>query len=219
MGKSPPARVLLTPMNRPSSGAAAQAPDRGITPLHPRGSHVVQFYESEDFLTTSVADFLAEGLATGQPCVAIATERRRVQLGMALRSRGFDVKNLGGGALKMIDAEALLSTFMAGDSPDHGLFHDTVGAIVSHLDRSNPGRNLRAYGEMVDVLWQAGNPDGAATLEEYWNELAQVHSFSLLCAYSMANRFRENHSAKFDRICRLHTHVAPCDAQLPALVS
>ena len=54
-------------------------------------THAVQFYEDDDFLVASVGDYLAAGLAIGQPVVAVTTEAHRVGITKHLRDRGFDV--------------------------------------------------------------------------------------------------------------------------------
>src|SRR3954464_2215397 len=74
----------------------------------------------------------------------------------------------------------------------------------------------RAYGEMVDVLWKDGNIDGAIAVEELWNELATKYSFSLLCAYSMGNFFKEAHTHSFKQICGTHGNVLPTEEFLRA---
>jgi hypothetical protein len=74
------------------------------------------------------------------------------------------------------------------------------------LENISEGRAvaIRAFGEMVDVLWRAGETVAAVKLEVLWNELARTHNFSLLCGYSMGNFYK---SAAIDEICGHHTHV------------
>ena len=70
------------------------------------------------------------------------------------------------GRLLLLDAEETLATFMAGRMPDAELFMATVGGVIEKRLRTGGTSGLRAYGEMVDVLWKAGNTDGALKLEE-----------------------------------------------------
>ena len=70
---------------------------------------------------------------------------------------------------------------------------------------------IRAYGEMVDVLWKAGQTAAAIQLEMLWNQLAQTHQFALLCGYSMGNFYKD---AAQQEISGLHTHVSS-DTQGP----
>jgi hypothetical protein len=58
---------------------------------------------------------------------------------------------------------------------------------------------------MVDVLWKDGQTAAAIRLETLWNQLAQTHSFALLCGYSMGNFYKD--AAAREDICHQHTHV------------
>src|SRR5438128_5645193 len=49
----------------------------------------------------------------------------------------------------------------------------------------------------------------AILLEELWNELARLHSFTLLCAYSMGNFYMPGDGELFDKVCSRHSHVIP----------
>jgi signal transduction histidine kinase len=73
------------------------------------------------------------------------------------------------------------------------------------------GSAVRAFGEMVDLLWKDGNTEGAIRLEELWNGFAAHHRFSLLCAYSMGNFVGTAHAGQFQAICHAHTHVLPTE--------
>jgi hypothetical protein len=55
------------------------------------------------------------------------------------------------------------------------------------LRRVGRGREttIRAYGEMVDLLWKDGRSAASIKLEMLWNRLAGTHDFSLLCGYAM----------------------------------
>jgi hypothetical protein len=41
--------------------------------------------------------------------------------------------------------------------PDGDLFQATVGGAIDKRLRASAGTGLRAYGEMVDVLWKRGD--------------------------------------------------------------
>lgn len=76
-------------------------------------------------------------------------------------------------------------------------------------------KTIRAYGEMVDVLWKDGMTAAAIKLEILWNRLANTHDFSLLCGYAMGNFYKD---ASIDDVCHHHTHVVSDDGQV-SLVS
>ena len=66
-------------------------------------------------------------------------------------------------------------------------------------------QTIRAYGEMVDVLWKQGLSKAAIELEILWNKLALKHSFSLLCGYSMGSFYKQ--TQQLDQIASLHSEV------------
>jgi PAS domain S-box-containing protein len=175
-------------------------------------AHVVQFYEDDEFLAAAVADFLAAGLAAGQPALAITRAPQREAVLARLDAKGFDVDRArDSGRLTLLDADEMLATFMDGAVPDAQRFRVAVGGLMERSLRAGEHASVRTYGDMVDVLWRAGNADGAVRLEELWNELAATHTFSLLCAYGMGGFAEEAHGRAFHEICRRHSHVVPTE--------
>ena len=189
-------------------GAAARSPlDVGA-----RAAHVVQFYEDEDFLVGAVADYLAEGLAGSQPLLVVATRARREAFAARLEARGCDVAGARErGQLTWLDAHDTLAAIMADGLPDARRFQAVLGDALLRSRRGRGDAVVRAYGEMVDLLWAAGNADGAVRLEELWNDLADAHPFSLLCTYALGRFDDAAHSAHFERICGHHAHVFPTE--------
>ena len=180
--------------------------DSGTTNLRLASAHAVQFYENEEFLSSAVGNFLSEGIRAGEPVIIIATEEHRDAFVSELQRRGL---RWDPSRMRLLDARDLLDLFMDGDVPDEQRFREYVGGPIQQLERDHGP--LRAYGEMVDLLWRSGNRDGALRLEELWNNLAATHSFSLMCAYPMGNFSKDAHSDHFDQICLRHSHVAPAE--------
>ena len=176
--------------------------------------HAVQFYGSDQILMQTVAGFLAGGLIAGQPAVVIATPAHSTAIFDELAHRLIDVnaaKRIGD--LVFLDANAMLGRFMRNGMPDAGAFRHEVGGVISQTLAGRTTTALRAYGEMVDVLWKRGNEDAAITLEVLWNELSRTHPFELLCGYSIGNFYKQTGS--FERICEQHTHVMTEGSVLP----
>lgn len=197
---------------RPISSAPSVVGSAGASPVTPAHDHIVQFYDNEHFLDATVGEFLVEGLAASQPVLIVASKARRTALAARLRARGFDVdSNSCGQRVTMLDARATLDSFMVDGIPDAARFRATLGGAIAGCVGSDAPTGLRAYGEMVDLLWKEGNPDGAIRLEELWNELAATHSFSLLCAYAMGNFYKEADSHHFHRVCGQHSRVIPTE--------
>jgi PAS domain S-box-containing protein len=172
--------------------------------------HAVQFYESEEFLHEAVADFIAAGLAAGEPVIVIATEPHRAGFSQRLERKRIDVAGAcASGQLALLDARETLREIGIDGQPAWKRFRERVGGLIEEKGRQSDTGRVRAYGEMVDLLWRDGRPQDAITLEEMWNELGRQQKFSLLCAYRMGNFLKESDGANFEHVCRVHTHVVP----------
>ena len=98
---------------------------------------------------------------------------------------------------------------MDGDRPSAEQFERVVGGLMDRVGARFPSRRIRAFGEMVDLLCERGNPKGAAELEELWNRLARRRSFSLLCGYRVDVFDQDAQVSLLPAICRSHSHVLP----------
>jgi signal transduction histidine kinase len=195
-----------------TSAPGSSAHDQGQHPRRVAENHVVQFYEDSAFLSDVVVQFLDAGFQLGEPAVVIATEAHRTRFAQRLKARGVDVeRSCEEGRLVLLDARRTLNGFMVEGLPDWNRFKSIIGPVLHQIHRSAGEACVRAYGEMVDLLWKDGNPRAALLLEEQWNELGREHSFSLLCAYSMGN-FRTHEDARaFQAVCSAHSHVVPTE--------
>jgi hypothetical protein len=171
---------------------------------HPgRHDHLVQVYTETDFLVEAVAEYLATGLRAGEGAIVIARpENRRRFLG-ALEARGVHP----GSALRMLDAQETLRAFMVDGMPQWTAFHSACGGAIAELRLQYP--TVRAYGEMVDLLWQRGERSAALRLEDFWNELGKLQTFSLLCTYQMDPLDAETYGGALQAVCRCHSHLIP----------
>jgi len=176
---------------------------------------MVQFYEHDDFLIGTISHWIGESLAKGDAVVFIATEAHRRELDERLRANGLDVAALHAeGQLVVLDATDTLSKFMVGDLPSETRFRDVIGGVIDRAERDQNGRTrkVRAFGEMVAILWAAGNADAAIRLEELWNALVGKRSFSLCCAYPLIT-FRNDADGKgFLKVCAEHARVIPAES-------
>src|SRR5436309_1522480 len=81
--------------------------------------HVVQFYDSDDYLADVVAEFIGTGLRHGEPAIAIATALHRKAIEQRLLAQGFDLGyERKRGYLTLLDARETLAGFMQGERPD-----------------------------------------------------------------------------------------------------
>jgi CheY-like chemotaxis protein len=180
----------------------------------PNREHLVQFYEDDEDLIDTLEHFLGAGLASGEPIVVIATEEHRRRLVHRLGSPKVEAA-VGSGRALLLDARETLARFLVNGMPDPHRFHRMIDDLMTQVTGGRPAR-VRAFGEMVDLLWRDGARTAAICLEELWNEAAAVHSFSLLCAYVMATFVKGASDPDRAAVCRSHTHVLSA-ASLDAL--
>ena len=168
--------------------------------------HAVQFYGNDDELFKTVGTFLSEGLVSGHPSVVIATPPHRLAIEKVLEQRMIDVERARRiGDLVLLDAEDTLATFMIDGAPSASVFKKVIGDVIEQTLRGRERTPVRAYGEMVDVLWKQGKTAAAVRLEVLWNDLASTHVFSLLCGYAIGNFYKQ--TQQYEEVCNLHTHV------------
>lgn len=156
--------------------------------------HWVQFYGSERELSEAVTEFLSEGLTTGVPALVIAGAEHWAAFRSALVANGIDVEtDIAAGRLVVLDAHSVLTEILVDGSPQWERF---VAKLVPLLERAiaaaEPGvDHIRAYGELVDILWSRGEHLAALALEDMWNELGRTHRFSLYCAYALGGFYKQ----------------------------
>ena len=147
--------------------------------------HVVQFYQSDQaLLTRNVTDFLSEGLKQGEAALVITTTERNAAFARELRESGVDFDAaIQKRELLFADAQQTLQRFMVDGRPDWLRFQRTIEALLREIRPQTDRNGLRAYGDMVGLLWQQRQYEAAIQLERFWNKLMTVHSFHLFCAY------------------------------------
>ena len=160
-------------LRRASDGPAETAP----------AAHSVQFYDSDGSLAADVARFLAPAVTAGTAALVIATADHWQAIESQLAAIGCEpAEARGRGALRVLDAGELLDTFLQQDRIDQRRFAEVVGGALAGAERLSP--RVRAYGEMVDLLWQGGDIAAAVSLEQSWNRLLATARCDLHCAYA-----------------------------------
>jgi hypothetical protein len=168
--------------------------------------HVVQFYSHDSELVASAGSHLGAALRAGGVAVAIATRQHREAFEEYLARDGIEpARARTEGRLALLDANATLHACMRDGELDGRAFHAVIGGLLREAHES--GGPVHAYGEMIALLWDAGDVPAAIELETLWNELAEELAFSLLCAYPAASAAGEDHAQALHALCALHSTV------------
>jgi hypothetical protein len=133
------------------------------------GTHAVQLYEDDDFLTAILARVVGDGLEAGDAVVVIATERHRQALEAQLVANGVEVEAASDAERYVaLDAADTLASFIVDGAPDPAASRRSSAVLDRAANATVHGR-IRAFGEMVALLWADGKRDAALALEELWN--------------------------------------------------
>ncbi len=174
--------------------------------------HAVYFYEDAASLSHTVARFIGAGLIANQSAVLIATPSHRAAILEQLIAMAVEPQErIDQGELVMLDADEALSRFMVEAMPNTQRFEDTMKTVMDPFARSGR-RTVRAYGEMVDLLWQNDQQAAAISLENLWTQFIATRKCSLLCGYSFE---AVGEGTGFTKICSEHSHVVSADNPLP----
>ncbi len=177
--------------------------------------HVVQLYGSDDrLLTQNVGRFLSEGLKRGDGILVIATLHHRSTLRRRLTEDPSYSRAVLEGRLVFLDAEVTLERLMLHGVPDLERFHAVVGEALTGVRNRAVHSRVRAYGEMVGLLWKAGAREAAVQLERLWNDMLTNSKASLFCAYPIDILGPDFQSEKVDALLCSHTHLLPLDSGL-----
>ncbi|MFL5514808.1 MAG: MEDS domain-containing protein [Gemmatimonadales bacterium] len=171
--------------------------------------HLVQLYGNDDqLLMENVILYLLEGLTRGDGLLVIGTPSHREAIIRHMsRENVGTAAAIGAGRLVLLDAAETLDRFMVNGEPDWPLFEQVVRGVCETLGARAGVRGVRAFGEMVGLLWTNGQHSAAIRLEEYWNRLLQDHAICLYCAYPIDPLGGGFEPTKLQALLEVHTHL------------
>ena len=177
--------------------------------------HVLQFYDHDDMLITTLAGFVGTGLRSEDCIIVIGTDIHLRMLDQELRAHGIDVPSIiNDDKYIPLNAEETLGQFMRSGMPDKTLFVETISGIMLRAERKK--RRVRAFGEMVAIMWEQSNYTATIQLEAFWNEYMTMKEFSLLCAYPRT--FFSKDGSSIGHICNHHSKLLADDCDLKHIV-
>lgn len=179
--------------------------------------HLVQIYHGDDVFLDALEGFVAGGIDAGDGVIVIATPAHLGVLEHRLLTRGIDPASTAiEDQYLALDAKETLSKFMIDGPlqngrpswPDERLFNLVVIDLITRAGRRADGtqRRVRAFGEMVALLWAEGMSAATVRLEYLWHDFCQRSGLCLFCAYPRAY-FTEDPKSSIRQICATHSRL------------
>jgi hypothetical protein len=167
--------------------------------------HLVQVYEDDNVLLNTLEGFAGSGFIAGDCVVIIAKAVNLEALSIRLKDQHFDLDSLIlSGQYIPVNADDLLNLFMVNDWPHDKKFRAAAKALITRANWT--GRPVRAYGEMVAILWENGLKGATVHLENLWNTFREKNRFTLFCAYPSHIFEHDNDDAVFG-LCSCHNKL------------
>jgi hypothetical protein len=154
--------------------------------------------------------YLSEGLRRGDGALVISSAAHQEAFLRRLEGLGVDTGEcIQSRQLVWRDAQKTLARFMKGAQPDWQFFEGVIHEAIHEVRSVRENAGLRAYGEMVGLLWKTRQFAAAIRLEQLWNRLLEESSLCLYCAYQVDVLSKEFQAAILDGVLCTHSHVIP----------
>ena len=171
-----------------------------------KDEHFMQCFAEDDALVEAVGLYLHKTLASGKAGIIVATPAHVAGVENVLARQGLDCEELQRrGRYIPLDAAETLRRISVNGRPNRSLFYEVIGRLISQA--SNSWGEVRAFGEMVNLLWMEGKRAEALELEDLWNGLGKIYPFALFCAYSKDAFDCGDDQESFSRVCEAHSMV------------
>lgn len=188
--------------------SARRSPEIFWGEMHPC-EHFVQIYGNDDIFLDSLASFVAAGMrADREAAIILATQPHLDGLDERLRASGIDVDAARHRGLYVSRAaDDLLPEIVVNGWPDRERFEGVIGGLIDQA-RAAAGGRVRAFGELVAILWSRGLYTATLELERLWSSMCEKKAFRLYCAYPK-HALTKNPTESIREIHATHSLVLP----------
>jgi hypothetical protein len=167
--------------------------------------HCVQIYDNDTAFLNVLQSYVASALELNEAVIIIATDAHMRLLKDRLQQAGVDVMDAQArDQFVAVDAHAALASFMRDGWPDEALFLSMVRSLLERARARHA--KVRAFGEMVALMWANGEREATIHLEHLWARLCKSDEFALFCAYPRAGFTQDAEQSMMD-VCLAHSVV------------
>lgn len=174
------------------------------------GAHLAQLYGDDDrLLARNVSRYLEEGLHRGDGLVVVATSEHTAAIARHLVEEEStalaDAERTG--RMRWLPAGETLEKLRVDGKLDEAAFRAVIGEVLASARAASNTGQVRAFGEMVSLLWEAGREEETRRLEALWNGTLAEYACSLYCAYRLDLFSREAAATDIAPIVCSHDHL------------
>ena len=176
------------------------------------GDHIVQLYQDQEFLNRAVCRYARAGLANGEGVMLFPTITHWNAFRSRLEAEGVDVDAAQErGQLTVGNADEFLPRLMRGALPDPPVFRRVFADVVAQARAGGRYQKVRAWGEMVNILWERGDVAASMNLEDLFDQLNKIVDIVMFCSFLMDNFDGDVHEAMLPRLGMNHSHLIPVE--------
>jgi hypothetical protein len=177
-----------------------------------RGSHVLQLYDSHDFLTAAVAHFAAEGLRCGEAIMLSGTAQHLAGVRAELARSGVDAAAAArSGQLTLSDVNQALDALTARGPVERAGFDALVDDVCGRMHGDPRFGGFRWWAEYANTVHLRGDERTSLLIEEWAGAAAARHGTAIFCS-ALCDRFdARGYDGILRQLCCTHTHVIPAE--------
>jgi hypothetical protein len=175
------------------------------------GAHILQVYDTQEFLASAVAHYAAAGLRRGEAVVLAGTHEHRHRVREALH--GLDVDAAAATHRRQLffaDVHEMLAGATEQGELRPGRLAQSIGALLADANPEGRFAGVRWWGEHSDTLYYRGDAAAALELEAACNPL-RVGDLVALCSFLYDRFDPQGYGGILNRMCCAHTHIIPAD--------
>jgi hypothetical protein len=178
----------------------------------PRGSHILQLYDSEDFLSAAVAHFAAAGLRAGEVVLLTGTKDHLARIERDLRAAGVDLPAAErNGQLMLSDVhESIVRALSDGRLGPAEFDAVACGALEEALSDTRY-TGVRWWGEVTNTLNQAGNCEAGLQAEKLGDAAARKYGATVFCSFLCDKFDSHGYDDALKELCCVHSHLIPAE--------
>lgn len=177
----------------------------------PRNAHILQIYDSEDFLACAVAHFAAEGLKAGEAVLLTGTRSHLASIDRELQSAGVDAGAAArNGQLLLSAVEESLVHVVTDARLEAARFEEIACGTLDGVLADKRFTGVRWWGELTNTLYHRhGNREAGLQAEQLGDAAAKKYGATVFCSFMCDKYDSRGYDEILKDLCCVHSHVIP----------